>query len=326
MARRANPQLQRVIEVLKAAMPPDAPRLWEVPPAEARRLTDAFCLPLNVGGPTMAETHEIALPGRRGAISARLYVPRGAASPSPGLLFLHGGGFTVGSPDTHDRLTRELAEGLGARAVSIHYGLAPEHPYPTGLHDCVDAARWLGAHGLEVGIDAGQLLIGGDSAGANLTAATLLRLRDDGCGPAFRGALLIYGRYAAGDTPTIVAWGDRDLILSRRLMHWFREQYTRDGIDPNDPYYAPLAADLTGLPPAILVVGTLDPLLSDSEQFAAALEKAGVSTEFHVFEDGIHAFLQMPMLDITTDAIEKLCAFGRQRLTSPAPGARPGRP
>jgi acetyl esterase len=323
MPRTSNPQLQRLIETLKAAFPPDAPKLWELPPAEARLRGDAFFVPLNVGGPEMADTRDIALLGRRGSIPARVYVPRELMAPSAGVLYFHGGGFMFGSPDTHDRLTRELAAGLGARVVSLHYGLAPECPYPGGLQDCVDAARWLASHGDELGIDPDRLLIGGDSAGANLTAATLLKLRDERDGPAFRGALLIYGRYAGADTPSITAWGNRDLILSRRLMDWFREHYTCNGVDPGDPYYAPVTADLTGFPPAILVVGTLDPLLSDSELFAAALETAGVPAELHVFEDGIHAFLQLPGLDMTAAAIEKLCAFGRRRLGAETRGRRP---
>jgi acetyl esterase len=309
-----NPQVQRVLEMLKAAIPPDAPRLWELPPAEARRSAEAFCAPLNLGGPEMAETRDLEIPGRRASIPARLYVPRALPTPSPGLLYIHGGGFTICSPDTHDRLTRDLAEGLRARVVSVHYALAPEHPYPAGLNDCVDAARWLGAVAGQFGIDPDRLLIGGDSAGANLTAATLLKLKAERSSPAFRGALLIYGGFSWEETASITAWGDRDLILSRPLIDWFAQHYAGASPDPRDPYLAPLFGDLAGFPPAILVVGTLDPLLSDSELFAAALEKAGVPVELHAFEDGIHAFVQFPGLDMATEAIEKLCAFGRARV------------
>jgi len=312
-----NPQVAALIESLEAAIPPGAPRLWELPAAVARQAADAFFAAFNAGGPDMAETREVTIPGPRGPVPARLYVPQEAEAPSAGLLYIHGGGFVIGSPDTHDRLTRELAAGLGARVLSLHYALAPEQAYPAGLDDCVAAARWLGVHGTELGIDPDRLLLGGDSAGGNLTAATLLRLRDEG-GPSFRGALPIYGRFAEGDTPSMEAWGDRDLILSRPLMNWFADQYLRADpehpADPSDPYVAPLNADLAGLPPMCLVVGTLDPLLSDSELFAAALEKAGVPAELHVYDDGIHAFVQMPTLDMAGDAIAKLCAFGRRQV------------
>jgi acetyl esterase len=231
---------------------------------------------------------------------------------SPCLLYLHGGGFVIGSPDTHDRLTRELAEGIGARVLSLHYALAPESPYPAGLEDCVDTARWLGAHARELGIDPARLVIGGDSAGANLSAATILRLRDEHAPVSFRAALLLYGRFSGEDTPSISAWGDRDLVLSHAVMEWFERQYVGERPNRNDPYFAPLTADLSGFPPAFLTVGTLDPLLDDSRLFAAALEKAGGTAELHVYEDGLHAFMQFSVLDMCADAIAKCSAFARR--------------
>src|SRR5262245_49606183 len=193
-----------MIDLLKSLQPPGAPRLWELPPDTARRAADALLVSaFNEGGPKMTETREIEIPGRRKRIRARLYVPPGIGPSSPGLLYLHGGGWVIGSPDTHDRLTRELAAAIGARVVSLAYALAPEHPYPEGLDDCVDAARWLGGEGARLGIDPRRLVIGGDSAGGNLTAATLLRGKSEG-GPAFTGAIYIYGAFALTlDTPSM---------------------------------------------------------------------------------------------------------------------------
>ena len=314
-----HPQVVSLIETLKKMTPADAPQLWQMPATVGRPRADAFFTALNAGGPEMAETRDLEVPGPRCAVPARLYVPRNAATLSPGLLYLHGGGFVIGSPDTHDRLTRELAEASGARVLSLHYRLAPENPFPAGLDDCMAAARWLGAHGAEIGIDPNRLAIGGDSAGANLSASTLLRLKDEGKGPEFRAALLIYGLYSDFETPSMKAWGDRDLILSRKVMDWFRAQYLARGGAASHLYVAPLNGELAGFPPAILVVGTLDPLLSDSQLFAAALEKAGVQAELVVYEDGIHAFLQMPMLDMTREAIARLGAFARGRLADAQP-------
>jgi acetyl esterase len=268
----------------------------------------------NDGGPKMAQTREMEIPGGRRAVPGRLYVPEGTDASSPGLLYLHGGGWVLGSPDTHDRLARELAVAIGARVLSLDYALAPEHPYPEGLDDCVDAARWLGAHGEQIGIDPARLLIGGDSAGANLTAATLLRVRQEG-GPAFRAAIYIYGAFAlTHDTPSMRAWGDRDLILSHKVMEWFRQLYLGDAGLVRDPYAAPLHGDLRGLPPAVLVAGTLDPLQSDSEMFADALRSAGVDTELHIFEDAPHAFAQIFLLDMAAAAIARISAFARARV------------
>ncbi len=315
-----NPQVAGLIAMMRAAVPPDAPRMWEMPAAEARRRGDAFFTMLNLGGPTMAERRDLAVPGRRGAIPARLYVPRSAGAASPGLLYLHGGGFVIGSPDTHDRLARELAEGIGARVLSLHYALAPEHPYPAGLEDCVDAARWLGAHAREISVDPERLLIGGDSAGANLSAATILRLRDDGAPVRFRAAILLYGRFTHEETASMRAWGTRDLVLSRPVMDWFATHYVGDRGRADDPYLNPIAGDLRGFPPSILIVGTLDPLLDDSRLFAAALEKAGVKTELHVYGDGLHAFAQFAVLDMCADALAKVSRFA---ILASIPGKSP---
>lgn len=308
-------QVQRLIDLLQAATPPGTPRLWELSPRDARKQADAFMAPFNQGGPAMAEIRAIEINGTGGPIAGRIYVPPGVGATSPGLLYFHGGGFVICNLDTHDRLVRELAEGIRVRVVAVDYALAPEHPFPAGLNDCVDAARWLAEHGKACGIDPTRLLIGGDSAGANLVAATVSRLDAEGGGPQFRGALLFYGRYAAEETPSIKAWGARDLILSRNVMDWFRAHYLVAGGDPAHPYIAPLNGALHAFPPAILIAGTLDPLLSDSELFAAALRKAGVQAELHVFQDAPHAFLQMPMLDVARDALGRACRFAQRQLT-----------
>src|SRR5215467_10455891 len=204
-----HPQVRAFIETLKANIPADAPKMWQLTPEQAREESERFFAPFNEGGPEAAEGRALRVPGRRDGIPARLYVPRGAGARSPGLLYLHGGGFVLGSLSTHDRLSRELAQGLGARVLAFEYALAPEHPYPQGLDDCVAAARWLAAHAEDLGMHPGQLLIGGDSAGANLTAAALLRSRDEGSPLPFKAAVLLYGRFAAGETESLRAWGDR---------------------------------------------------------------------------------------------------------------------
>jgi acetyl esterase len=309
-----NPQVRAFIEQLKASIPANAPKMWQLTPQQAREHSERFFAPFNAGGPRMKEVRNLQVPSRRGDLSARLYVPDEARAPSPGLLFFHGGGFMLGSLSTHDRLVRELAQRLGARLLSLDYGLAPEHPYPQGLDDCVDCARWLSAHAADLGVDPARMLIGGDSAGATLSAATLLRLRDEGSAPLIAGAILLYGRYTMGETESLRAWGDRELILSRRQMKFFADAYGGGGDPRSRPYLAPAEADLRGFPPALLIVGTLDPLLSDSQIFAAALKGAGVPAELHVFEDGIHAFLQLPIFDMTGDAFARIAAFARKTL------------
>src|SRR5438094_1687171 len=218
-----NPQVRAFIELLKASIPADARSMWQLTPEQAREQSERFFAPFNTGGPQMAEVRDLSIPGRRGDVRGRLYVPHDAGTSAPGFLFFHGGGFTIGSLSTHDRLVRELAARLCARVLSLEYALAPEHPYPEGLDDCVDCARWLSARAADLGIHPGRLLVGGDSAGANLSAATLLRLRDEGSRSLFAAAILLYGRYTVGETESLRAWGDRELILSRRQMKFFAE-------------------------------------------------------------------------------------------------------
>jgi acetyl esterase len=306
-----NEQVRAFLEKLKAAIPADAPKMWQLTPAEAREQSERFFAPFNAGGPQMAEVRELRVPGRRGPRPARLYVPQAVPQPAPGLLYLHGGGFVVGSLATHDRLCRELAARTLSRVLSVDYALAPESPFPAGLDDCVDAARWLAESAHELGIDPERLVIGGDSAGAALAAGTLLRLRDAGTARLFRAAVFLYGRFTEGETESLKAWGDREIILSRRQMKWFSDAYVGSGTPPQNPVLAPARADLRGLPPSIVVVGTLDPLLSDSHLFAAALKRAGVPVELHVYDDGIHAFLQIPHFEMTQDALAKIAAFVR---------------
>src|SRR3954462_3268456 len=141
-----NPQVLAFIEMLEANIPADTPKMWELTPAQAREQSERFFAPFNAGGPRMAELRDLRVSTRRGEGPARLYVPRDVAAPSRGFFYLHGGGFVLGSLKTHDRLARELAERLSARVLSLEYGLAPTHPYPRGLADCVDGARWISAH------------------------------------------------------------------------------------------------------------------------------------------------------------------------------------
>src|SRR5260370_883236 len=126
--------------MLKASIRADTPKMWQLTPPQARGQSERFFAPFNAGGPQMAEVRDIQVPGRRG-LSSRLHVPLNAAATSPGLLYLHGGGFVIGSLSTHDRLARELAELLSARVLSLEHALAPHHPYPAVLGHCLYGVR-----------------------------------------------------------------------------------------------------------------------------------------------------------------------------------------
>src|SRR5579862_8892740 len=145
-------------------------------PTEARRSIAAFLQFWNADAPPITKTVDRAIDGPKGQIPIRIYDP-GSASPSPGIVFFHGGGFVIGSIDTHDGLCRRVANYSGCRVVSVDYRLAPEHKFPVPLEDCVASTRWAAAHGAEFGIDPARLFVAGESAGANLALATAIVIR-----------------------------------------------------------------------------------------------------------------------------------------------------
>ena len=186
-----------------------------------------------------------------------------------------------------------LAKQTGLAVVSVGYRLAPEHPHPAAADDCEAAALWLIENARrEFGTD--RLCIGGESAGAHLAAVTLLRLRDRHRLTPFRGAMLTYGGYDMNLTPSARRWGARNLILSTPIVQKYVDWFAPPGIR-NDPGVSPLLADLSGLPPAIFTIGTLDPLLDDSLFMASRWAAAGNAAELAVHPGGTHAFNAFPI-------------------------------
>jgi acetyl esterase len=241
------------------------------------------------------EARWVDVPSRGGGLRARVIAPEGEAAGV--YVHLHGGGWTIGAADQQDVPLRQLARETQLVVASIEYRLAPEHPYPASPDDCEDTALWLLDGGAqELGAPA-ALSIGGESAGANLAALTLLRLRDlHGVRDAFRAANLVYGAFDLSGTPSRRRIADDSLVLSDANMRWFTENYL-PGLDDEqrrDPGISPLYADLTGLPPALFTIGTADPLLDDTLFMAARWEAAGNEAELLVYADGIHGFNAFP--------------------------------
>lgn len=242
----------------------------------------------------LPEGKDRTVPGRTGDIRVRVFTPPAVRGV---YLHIHGGGWALGTADGQDPLLWRLAQAAEVAVVSVDYRLAPEHPYPAAPDDCEDAARWLVANAArEFGTD--RLAIGGESAGAHLAVVTLLRLGDHAA--AFRGAQLTFGAYDLSMTPSQRLWGDRNLILSTPVMHWFSDKFL-PGTGPEErrhPDISPLYADLTGMPPARFVVGTQDPLLDDTLFMAERWRAAGGQASLEVIAEAAHGFLQFP-LEIT---------------------------
>ena len=274
-------------------------------------MTAAF---LNQGGPERAVERGREVATRRGEpLTVDLYPPDGEGS-HPGLLFVHGGSWVAGSPLTHDKLARRLAE-RGYYVVSVDYALAPEHKHPEGLDDCVVAADWLEAEAGSLGIDASRLAIMGDSAGGNLAAATLhCLLERDGSTP-FRAAVLPYGVY---DFPAMLELPDDSPFVNGRIFVWQIEDYL--GAKADETLLASgavsprFSACLGSYPPTFMTVGTHDPLLQQSLDFGESLRAAGVEAEVLVFEGATHAFLQIEEVAAAGEGLEAIVAFLQRHL------------
>ena len=229
------------------------------------------------------------IPGPAGPIRARVFIPDEVNGV---YLHLHGGGWMLGGAHHLDDRNEQLARDCGLAVMSIDYRLAPEHPYPAAPDDCEAAALWL-VERSEHEFGTNRLFIGGESAGAHLSAVTMIRLRDRHALLPFRAANLVYGAFDLRFTPTGRNWGSRPVVISTPIMEFFRDGFVGDS-DLTDPDVSPLFADLAGLPPALFTVGTADPLLDDSLFMAARWRMAGGEAELHVVEDAFHAFDYFP--------------------------------
>ncbi|MFH7593714.1 alpha/beta hydrolase [Streptomyces racemochromogenes] len=232
-----------------------------------------------------------------GGVRVRTFVPDGAEPVAGVYLHVHGGGWSFGSADGQDERLRRIAEDTRLAVVSVDYRLAPEHPFPAGPDDCEAAARWLVEQApAEFGTD--RLLIGGESAGAHLAVLTLLRLRDrHGIAGAFRAAHLLFGPYDLSMTPSQRTFGSRRLLSNTDSLAGSYEMFS-PGTGPEErrsPELSPLYADLTGLPPARLVVGTEDPLLDDSLFLARRWQAAGAPVRLDVVAGAMHGFTLFPL-------------------------------
>jgi acetyl esterase len=310
-----DPQMAAILALIAEAMK-DRPARTTLPAAEARAQTNAtFEAFWNTDRPTLWAVYNHMIPGPQAPIRIRLYDP-GVTRPAPCLVYIHGGGWVICSLDTHDGLCRRLAQAGQLLVASVDYRLAPEHPFPAGLEDCLAAVRWIAANGGDWGIDTGRLAIGGDSAGANLALAALLSLRDAG-EPPMRAGALIYGAYDPDlDTPSRQAYGDGSYILSADDMRWFWNHYLGEA-DRRDPLAAPLHADLADLPPLLVTAAEFDPLLDDSARLVARLEAAGTPHRYVVWPGVTHACLHMTrMLDAAQRHIEDIAAWARAQVAA----------
>jgi acetyl esterase len=288
------------------------------PPLHKLSVPDARALMVALAG--MSGTHDLPLakvenrtvPGPAGTIPVRVYTPVGTG-PFPLLVFFHGGGWVIGSLDTHDGVCRELAHGAGCVVMSVDYRRAPEHKFPAAAEDCYAATAWAGKHAAEIGADPKRIAVGGDSAGGNLTCVVALMARDKG-EPRLCFQLPIYPATShALDMPSYVE-NATGYLLETDAMVWFWGHYLTTKADGENVYASPLRAkDLKGLPPAYVITAEFDPLRDEGEAYAKRLQEAGVPTRLQRFDGMIHGFFGMSgVLDQAKTAIAESCAALRK--------------
>jgi acetyl esterase len=269
------------------------PPLHTLTVAQARAFYAAGAEVLELPPPPMAREQCLSVPARDGAVlSAELVAPPATGqAPLPVLLYFHGGGFVVGSVRTHAALCRRLAALAGCAVLSLDYRLAPEHRFPTAVHDAVDALAWLRRAAADLGLDPGRIAVGGDSAGGTLAAVVALHARDAGWPLALQ--LLFYPVAARGKTPArTAALGMASCSRPKRSSGFFRHYV--DDAQREDWRFAPLLApDFDGVAPAWIGLAECDPLVDEGVELADRLRMAAVPVELEIYCGVTHEFIKM---------------------------------
>jgi len=301
-----HPQAQGLVDMIAES---GAPPLYEMSIEDARSVPGVIS-ELIGPGPDVADVRDISIPTPDGGIGARVYVP--ADDPPGTIVYYHGGGWVIGSLDDWDAVCRALAVGSGCRVVSVDYRLAPEHRYPAAVADAYAALTWVAAN-----LAGGRpLVVAGDSAGGNLAAVAALRARDEQ-GPAIALQLLVYPVVDHDLTgSSYQEFSNTGLILNLEEMAWFWDTYAPDVAARADPTASPLRApDLSGLPPAYVVIAGYDPLRDEGLAYAARLEAAGVPVTVVRYDDQLHAFFTMVnLLESADQAVTAAAAAVRSAI------------
>jgi acetyl esterase len=293
-----DPQVVSYLDQLRAAGDP-AP--WEVPLEDWRRSYDQAAADMFGPAGPVATVEDLDANG----VPARVYRPAGGEL--PGLVYCHGGGWVIGSLESHDPLCRTLAARSGCAVIAVDYRLAPEHSYPAAVQDAWTATAWAAQR-------FARLAVAGDSAGGQLAASVGLRARDAGLPLALQ--VLIYPVTNYAFETQSYRDNTEGPALNAAEMRWFWSKYVRDEAQADEPDCSPLRApELAGLPPALVLSAEYDPLRDEGEAYARRLEQAGVPVDLRRYDGLIHGFIRMPALITRADgAIDDVAAAIRSAL------------
>ena len=287
-----HPQAQAMVDAMARmpVVPLDQLSVEQAREQFSRTRTPFLAPPQEVGA-----LSDLAIPGPGGRLRVRAYTPMGSrrGEPLPAMVYFHGGGWVFGDLDSHDPLCRELCNLARCVIVSVDYRRAPEHRFPAAVDDSVAAVRYVAEHAADFGIDASRLAVGGDSAGGNLATVVALTLRDQG-GPRLAFQVLIYPvTDFAMDAPSYTSLAN-GYTLTRDRMRYFSELYLRAPQDIGDWRASPLkAADLSRLPPALIMAAGHDPLVDEGKAYADRLAAAGVPVTYTCYDGVVHGFASM---------------------------------
>jgi acetyl esterase len=286
---------QGIAKMLERYEAEDAPDLSELSVADVRTFVAGDAARVSEPGAQVASVDGADVPTASGPVPVRLYRPLGVPpGPLGALVWMHGGGFVAGNLETADPTARDLCAGAGMVLVSVDYPLAPEHPFPAAPEACLEVITWMIDHAEELGIDPRRVAAGGDSAGGNLAAAVSQLARDRG-GPPVAFQLLVYPVVDhLASFPSVKENGEGYLLTAEALA-WFSGHYAGQAdIDDRDPVMSPIyAADLSGLPPALIITAEFDPLRDEGEAYGMRLRQAGVAVQTTRYDGVIHGFLAM---------------------------------
>ena len=291
-----DPDAATVFAAFQAA---NRPSYESVSPTVAREFYLAGRVVSNPEPPELQSAEPLSIPAPHGAIPARIYTPKTLRKNSglaPCLVFFHGGGWVIGNIDSHDVVCRTLAHEGELIVVSVDYRLAPEHKFPAAADDAIAATKWVAANASKLGIDAAQLLVGGDSAGGNLAAVVALAARD-GDGPKLAGQVLIYPVTDFAMTHPSHSEPETSVLLTHSVIRWFCNHYLGSAADIDHWKASPARAKtLAGLPPSYVLTAGADPLRDEGAEYAARLKQDGVSVTYRHFPGQFHGFFTMGKL------------------------------
>ena len=306
-----DPHAKRFLDMMAAA----GPKTAAADTIEARRNAFARLMALSGPGPALANVIDEAIAGPEAAIPLRVYTPQSATARPPAIIYFHGGGLVAGSLDTHDRLCRVLAEGCDAVVIAVGYRLAPEHKFPAAIADAEVATDWVCAHATALVIDRERIAVAGDSGGGTLAAIVCQTMRGRQSPPIALQLLLCPVLDFAAESASRRELAEGYLLdratLDRDLAH-----YSPGNLDRTDPRVSPLrAADVAGLPTALIHTAEFDPLRDEGAAYAERLRQAGVPVRYSCHAGMIHHFYGLTsVIPAARRALDAICREMRTAL------------